>query len=228
MKKIVSFVLVLLVCFSLYGCKKEEVIVDDDSEINKPINSENIELKKLVAVQDLGYIPGEYELGLILFKVSNSNSKSVRVNINIEYYDPANNKIDSDEIYARVGTNRATYTMVRMYPEKQKFNSYKYTYSVTPDDGYEEMFSKVGVLYSKSNGKVSIKTTNSSSRVTTAVIYVVFYNSGKIIDVKDYYEYDVTSGSSKTGTVDFPVDKYGRKMAFDKVEVILEQVSTDL
>lgn len=228
MKKIISVLFIALLCLCLFGCKKDEEIISNTSELDKPINSETVELKKKVSIKDLGYIPGEYGLGLILFKVSNGNSKSVKVTINIEYYDSSKNKIDSDVIYARVGVNRATYTIMRMYPEKQQFDSYNYTFSVSPDDGYEEIFSKVGVLYSNTNGKITVKTTNNSTRVTTATIYAVFYNSGKIVDVKDYTEYDITSGSSKIGIIEHPVDKNGKKMKFDKVEVVLEQVSTDL
>ena len=229
MKKIIKLLCVLLLVISLFGCKKDdEEIIGGNSEIDKPINNENVELKKSVIVQDLGYIPGEYEIGLILFKVSNNNTKDVKVTINIEYYDSSNRKIDSDEIYVRVGNNKATYAMMRMYVDKEPFSSYKFTYSVKSDEGYSDIYSKVGVLYSNSNGKVTIKTTNNSSRVTTATVYVIFYNSGKIIDVKDYKEYDVTSGSAKSGSVDYPVDRKGKKMKFDKVEVVLEQVTTDL
>ena len=227
MKRICSFLILVLFCFCLIGCGEDETI-SNNSEIDKPINQENSELKSLVSVNDMGYIPGEYGLGLILMKVSNGNKKEVKVTINIEYYDKDNNKVDSDETYVRVGVNKAAYAMVRMFVEKVEYSTYKYTYSVIADEGYDKINSNVKVSYSNNNNKIGIKTTNNSSRVTTACVFVLFYNSGKIVDVKDYYEYDITSGSSKTGSVDYPIDKNGKKMSVDKVEVVLNQVTTDL
>ena len=226
MKKIISIIFICLLCFCMVGCNEEET--ETNITIDTPINIESTELKKLVSVQDLGFIGGEYNRGLLLFKISNNNSKAVTVTINVEYFDSNGMKIDSSEVNVRVSSNRGAYGLIRMYEEKSPFSTYKYDFSVKSLENYDNIYSNVNVYYSNSNGKINIKTTNNSSRVTTATVFVIFYNSGKIVDVKDYKEYDVTSGNSKTGSVDYPMQTAKSKMSFNRVDVVLNEVTNEL
>ena len=228
MKKIIfKSLLVFIICLSLFGCKKDEE-VNTDITIDKPISNVNSELKKKIVVQDLGYIPGEYNSGLILFKVSNGNDEAVLATVNVEYYDNSGLKVDSGEVYVKVGSKKAAYALVRMFPEKVAFSTYKYTYSAKSEKNYDNIYSNVKVYYGNNNKVISVKTTNESPRVTTATIFAIFYNSNKIVDVKDYYEYNVKSNTSKIGVINYPMQNSKTKMAVDKVEIFLNEVTNSL
>lgn len=226
--KLLIICLLLISCFCLYSCGKE----DEEEIIEKPdvIVSEKDDIKSKINLQNVGLVIGEYSNRYTVIKVNNGNDRAIYVDVKITYYDASGNEVDMRDVYVRVGSFRSAYAVDRMFAEDVDFATYKYDFDVSTEKlrEYETIYNNMKVTYVDTGKNVNINFNNIGDRPTTVSVYVFFKKDGNIVAVSDATEYNLPASNIKTQVIDYPHKTANILIPFDKIEVVLNEVSTEL
>lgn len=227
MKKILIILLMIFMCFNLSACKDEE---EENKEEKPVVVDETVDIRKNITLQDVGLVIGEYSNRYTVIRVNNSNDRAIYVDVKITYFDNNGSQVDARDVYVRVGAHRSAYAINRMFSEDVSFTSYKYDFDVSAEklEDYESIYNNMSVTYVDNNNSVKIKFTNKGNRTSTVSAYVFFRSNGNIVAINDVTEYNLTPNTSKEQTISYPYKTYSTFIPFDRIEVILNEVSTEI
>ena len=229
MKKFL-LIIVLFMCFNLTACKKDN---EEEKEPGVPSvvdDSEKVDIRSKVSVQEIGVIVGEYSNRFTVARVNNNNDRAIYVDVKISYYDNKGQLTDTRNVYVRVGAHRSAYAVDRMFAEDVSFSSYKFDFDVSLEtlEDYESIYDGIKVTYVDTGKGVDVNFANNGKRTTTATAYIFFRKDGKIVSVNEVKEFNITPGSKKTQKITYPYKTYSTLIPFDRIELILNEVSTEL
>lgn len=228
MKKILLFLLIIIMCFGLCSCKKEEEIINDKPNEDKI--DEKVDIRKNITLQDIGLIVGEYSHKYTVIKVSNSNDRAIYVDVKLTYYNNNNEVVDNKNVYVRVGSKKSAYAIYESFYEDPDFSTYKYDFDVSTEklESYESIYNNVKVTYIDTGKGIDIDFLNNGNVNTTASAYVLFRNNGNIVAINEVTEYDLMPLSKKTKSISYPYKNSKKLISYDRIEVVLNEVSTEL
>ena len=222
MKKIVKIlVVILLAVFVVTGCNNEE----EGGNNQQPKTSEYDDYNKNIEVANLGKYDGEFDIRFAVLKISNYNSVPVYVDAHYEMYDSNKSVMYTKDVLLRVPANRAVYAIARQDPEEETFNSFSYNVKVREEkiSDYDEVFNNISISGRNDGNNIIVNVSNKSKRTTNIYGLVIFYRSSKIVEIKEANEYNLMPTSVRDITVEYPYN-----INFDKFEVVLNEVGTEL
>ncbi len=226
MKKILKlFSLMLITCLIFTGCEK-----DEDPNPETPIVDENEQVEKKIHTTEVSMFNGEFNDKYVVLKVQNDNDKPVYLNYSFEMFDKNKIKLYNKEVYVRVGSKDSAYVVAIQDLEEKSFNSYTYTMKVQKDklEDYDLIKSNIKVDYSNNGKEIIVNLNNIGNRTTTAYALVFFYKNNSLVAVKDATSYNLVPYKVDNISVSYPIKTIKEKISFDKVQVVLNEVSTEL
>ena len=229
MKRLFKISLLLVVCFMLVvGCKKKPV--EDPVEEPTPVDNIKEELNKKVVIEDLGVFDGELGERDGLLKITNNNDVAVYVRVSLEMLDSNKNVINTKEKYVRVGKNNSAYVVIRQEYDEAKYASYTYTSEIDEEkiEDYDSIFKKIDISYKETSDNIVVSVINKGNRTTTVYGLLIFYKNNKIVAVSEATEYNLMHTSTRNIEVRYPLEKIGKKISYDRIYLVLNEVSTEL
>ncbi len=226
-KKTLVLLIILVLCISLSACKKDE---EEKEKVPEAKTNEKIDLKKNVSIQDVGYVVGNYDDRHVIVKVSNNNDRAIYVDVKFSYRDSNGNQLDERNVYVRVGAHKTAYAIDEFYVEDVYFDNYKYDFDVSLEklDDYETIYNNMKVNYVDTGSKVNVTITNNGNRTSTVKAWVLFRKDGKVVALNSVSEYNLTPGNTKTQSINYPHKTNSILIPFDRIEVVLNEISTEL
>ena len=229
MKKLFKiFGLVLIICLVVCGCGKDNKGEEGEGGSSKENAQKQVEGK--LTATEVGFFNGEFKERTVVLKVENGNKKPVYVNVSFEMYDDAGNMLYNKEIYVRVGANSSAYAVAIRDAEEADFTSYKYTLKNMDEtlDDYEKIYSGINYTYNDNGRHVTVTYTNNGKRTTTVYGLVMYYKKNNLVAVVEATEYNLMPTSTRDVEVRYPIETVTKKISFDRFEVVLNEVSTEL
>ena len=226
MKKFIKVLsLFLIVGVLLCGCDNEEKKVEE----NKPQEVET-NYEKNITTTEVSMFTGEFGDKYVVLKSTNNNDIPVYINYSFEMFDSNKEKMYNKEVLVRVGSHDVAYVVAIQDLEEKSFDSYTYTYKVLDDklEGYDLIKNGVKLESKNTGSKVVVTFNNTGNRTTTAYAYVFFYKNNKLVAVKDAISYNLVPFKIDNVDVDYPIKTVNEKISFDKIAVVLNEVSTEL
>lgn len=233
MKRLLKVFSIVLICLLVVcGCN-DELEGEEFNLIEKekePIIDQNTDLEKLIATNEVAFFNGEFNDKTIVLKVQNNNSRPVYLNYSFEVFDKSKTKLYNKEVYVRVGSNNVAYVIAIQDLEESTFDSYTYKMTVLKDklENYDSIKSGIKSDYSDNGKSITATFTNNGNRTTTVYGWLFFYKDNKIVAVKDATSYNLTPSKTNNVKVDYPIKTVKKKIPFDRVNLIVNEVSTEL
>ena len=85
------------------------------------------------------------------------------------------------------------------------------------------------VLKISDNKKNLIVTVNNvGKKTTTAYDLLLFYKNGSLVAVKDVISYNIIPYKIDNIEVDYPILKVNQRISYDRIELVVNEVSTEL
>ena len=224
MKKFLKIIsLVIISCLIICGCENEEITSNEEEKNNN-------ELISNIDTSEVGFFNGEYNDKNIVLKAKNNNNKPLYLNYSFEVFDKKKNKLFNKEVIVRVGAKDSAYVIGIQDLEEPSFDSYSYTISILNEelDDYEIVKRNIKADYTDNGKKITVTFNNTGSRRTTVYGVLLFYKSKKLVAVKEVIAYNLTPHNTDEIKVDYPIKKENQKISFDKIELVVNEVSHEL
>ena len=140
-------------------------------------------------------------------------------------YNSSKALIYSKDELVRVGSYKSAYAIGRQDPEENKFDSFSYNVEVRKEkiNDYDETISSARASGKNDGSNIIVSLSNMGNRTTNIYGLVIFYNNGKIVEIKDATAYNVMPTGVRDVTVEYPYN-----LSFSKFEVIVNEVGTEL
>ena len=229
MKKLIKvFGLLLVICLVVCGCGKDGEEEGKNSETAKEKANKVVEGN--LSATEVGFFNGEFKEKTVVLKIDNNNKKPVYVNVSFEMYDAEGNMLYNKEVYVRVGANNSAYAVAIQDQEEDTFVSYKYTLKNMDEelDSYEKIYSNIAYTYNDNGRHINVTYTNNGKRTTTVYGLVLYYKNNNLVAVVEANEYNLMPTSTREVEARYPVESSTKKIAFDRFEFVLNEVSTEL
>ena len=226
MKKFIKVICLVLICgLMLCACKEEKLPVEEPKEEDK-----NVQIEKNIKNSEVRLFYGEFNDRTVVLKVQNNNNKPVYLNYSFEMYDSSMNKLFNKEVYVRVGRNDSAYVVAIQDLEEPTFNSYSYKMSVLDEElvDYDDIKRGVKVSYRNDVSKLITTFENKGNRTTTAYGLFLFYKNNSLVAVKDAISYNLVPYNTEDVIVEYPLMKIDKRIDFDSIELVVNEVSTEL
>lgn len=226
MKKYIKlFSLLLITCLIISGCTKDEEPLPE-----KPVGNENEKVEEKIHTSEVSMFNGEFNDKYVVLKVQNDNDKPVYLNYSFEMFDKNKVKLYNKEVYVRVGSKDSAYVVAVQDLEESSFDSYTYTMKVQKDklEDYENIKNNVKVDYTNNGKEISVSFNNVGNRTTTVYGLVFFYKNNTLVAVKEATSYNLVPYKVDNISVSYPIKTIKEKISFDKVQVVINEVSTEL
>lgn len=225
MKKIIKISCLLFVfLFVVCACKNDGEVVEE-----KPIETETSEEKK-ITTSEVRLFNGEFNDKTVVLKVQNDNDKPVYLNYSFEMYDKNKTKLYNKEVYVRVGKKDSAYVVAAQDLEEPSFDSYSYKMNVLKEEllDYDLIKSNIKISYQDSKKNLIVTVNNVGNRTTTAYGLLLFYKNGSLVAVKDVISYNIIPYKIDNIEVDYPILKVNQRIDYDRIELVVNEVSTEL
>jgi ABC-type glycerol-3-phosphate transport system substrate-binding protein len=229
MKKIIKvFGLMLIICLFVSGCGKDNNGENGEGSTSKENAQKQVEGK--LSATEVGFFNGEFKEKTVVLKIENGNKKPVYVNVSFEMYDEAGTMLYNKEVYVRVGANNSAYAVAIQDAEEPTFASYKYTLKNMDEtlEDYEKIYNGIKYTYNDNGRHVTVTYTNDGKRTTTVYGLVMYYKNNNLVAVVEATEYNLMPTSVRDVEVRYPIETVTKKISFDRFEVVLNEVSTEL
>lgn len=230
MKKLFKLVSVLLIClFVVCGCKDKPAPEEPGGDTPNPDNTE-VELEKNIKTNEVGFFNGEFNDKTIVLRVENNNNKPVYLNYSFEVFDKNKEKLYNKEVYVRVGSMNGAYVVAIQDLEEKSFDSYTYKMTVLKEDldDYDEIKQGIKSEYTNNGKEIVVSFNNTGIRTTTVYGWLFFYRNNSLVAVKEVTSYNLIPYKVDNISVSYPIKTIGNLIQFDKVQLITNEVSTEL
>ena len=226
MKKIIKISCLLLVfLFIVCACKNEDEVVDEP-----PVEKETNNLEKKITTNEVRLFNGEFNDRTVVLKVQNENDKPVYLHYSFEMYDKNKTKLYNKEVYIRVGKKDSAYVVSAQDLEEPSFDSYSYQMNVLDDEllDYDLIKSNIKISYQDNKKNLIVTVNNVGKKTTTAYGLLLFYKNGSLVAVKDVISYNIIPYKIDNIEVDYPILKVNQRISYDRIELVVNEVSTEL
>ena len=226
MKKFIKVLsIIFLFSFVICACKNEEEPPIEEP----PEKTESTELKN-IKTTEVRMFNGEFNDKTVVLKVNNDNTKQLYLQYSFEMYDKNKIKLYNKEVFVRVGKKDSAYVVAIQDQEESSFESYSYSVTVLDDELVDYDIIKYNIKSSyQDNGKTIIATlSNQGKRTTTAYGLLLFYKSNSLVAVKTATAYNLLPYQSESIEVDYPIIKINQRISYDRIEFVVNEVSTEL
>ena len=228
MKKIIKLFFVIIFClFVITGCN-DDVVPDDNKEENKTSEYDNY--NKNIGIVSLGKYEGEFGYKFAIYKINNENIIPLYVNLSFQLYNSNKVMLYNRDMTVRVGANTSAYAIVRQDIDEDPFDSIGYTYEVRKEElkDYFAAYSSIRVSGIDTGKNIKVNISNQGNRTISAYGLVFFYKGGTIVEVLEANYINLMPTGVQEVIVDYPLKKANTKISFDKFEVVLNEVGTEL
>lgn len=229
MRRVIKICSILLIClFMICGC-------NDNQEEYTPTSSDDpivpeTSLESNIKTSEVALFNGEFNDKTIVLKVRNDNNRPVYLNYSFEVFDKNKRKLYNKEEYVRVGSMNAAYVVAIQDLEESPFETYTYKMTVLDDElqDYDLIKDSIKSDYINDGKSIIVSYNNIGKRTTDVYGWLFFYNNNKLVAVKDAKVYNLTPFKTDSVSVTYPIKTVNKKIAFDRVELITNEVSTEL
>ena len=220
-------VISLIIAMSLILCGCDNEVVNPEENISE---TESNKIIDNIETSEVGFFNGEYNDKNIVLKVNNNNNKPVYLNYSFEVFDNKKNKLFNKEVIVRVGAKDSAYVIGIQDLEEPSFDSYSYKISLLNEslDDYESIKKTIKADYNDNGKIIKLTFNNTGYRSTTVYGVLLFYKSKKLVAVKEVTAYNLKPHNVEEIKVDYPIKKANQKISFDKIEFVVNEVSTEL
>jgi uncharacterized protein YcfL len=228
MKKYLKlFSLFLIIGLVLCGCAKDE---EEVTELDNPPVVEENNLEKNITTSEVSMFTGEFSDKCVVLMSKNDNDKPVYINYSFEMFDKNKRKLYNKEVYVRVGSKDSAYVVAIQDLEEESFDSYSYTFKVLEDklNDYDIIKNGIKTEYKDTGKNIVVTFNNIGKRTTTAYGLVFFYKNNKLVAVKNVESYYLVPYKIDNIDVTYPIKTVSERILFDRVDFILNEVSTEL
>jgi len=203
MKKIIVAFLALILAIGITAC-------NTDSDI---VKSNDIDLVNNITKETVFGVDGR-----LIVVLNNNNSKNVKLEIEVFFYDEANGitDIEADIIHMKANSEFA-YEIREVYSEQEIIE-----FSIKAEED-KINFQTTDLIISnkvKTEETINFKVKNNSDEMLEYITAaVVFYKDGKIIGLNKTGETNVEPGSSAEMLATLPTDSNYNKVDFDDYKI---------
>lgn len=236
MKKIFTFLIIVLLIFIFSGCsikvnipknnkktktltkeentkketKKDEKKTEEQEEVSKEDLTKNI-----VETEEIG------ENGKLILFVENKNDISVSLNVEVEFYNDSELITTAKERLYGVGAKSKI--AFEMYDSPEVYTSYKVFISAESLSTYKCYVEEIDVKENFENDKVIVKITNNSDdEIDYIKIAVVYYKKNKAVGISEGIVSSVKSGKSVNLNVNTAYNKDYNAVEYDNYKVFVD------
>ena len=230
MKKIFKvFGLLLVICLFVCACGKNGENGENGSGESKEEAKNKVIEGKLSATEE-GFFKGEFNEQTIVLKVTNGNKNPVYVNVAFEMYNAEEVMMYNKDVYVRVGANASAYAVFIKDSEDEEFASYKYELKNMNEElkDYGSILSGITYTFNDNGRHITVSYTNDGKRTTNVYGYVLYYKNNALVAVVEANYFNLMPTSTKEVEVRYPIRTVTSKIQFDRFEVVLNEVSTEL
>ncbi len=239
MKRAILAVLCITLClFMLVGCKLSVSTPDtnvstyEEKEESKDLSfgeklrlemEEKEDLSKHIEVKD-----AKLKNDKIALFIKNNNSKDIRVEIEVEFYDESDKLVDTELAYLPIlGKNTETVEIVSTGLLKSiEYDHYKVKIKKVDFamDMYTTYQDKVELTTNDTGKQIMIQAKNTSSEtINSAVVLVLFYKGDTIVETQSGYISDCGPGETANLKIIYPMDySTFENVEFDNFEAIVQ------
>ena len=222
--KVISllFILVFVVC----ACKKNEEVPKEE----KPVETDTSKEEDKITTSEVRMFNGEFNDKYVVLKVQNDNDKPVYLHYSFEMYDKNKSKLYNKEVYVRVGKKDSAYVVAAQDLEEPSFDSYSYKMDVLKDEltDYDNIKGNIKISHQDTGKNLIVTINNVGNRTTTAYGLLLFYKSGALVAVKDVVSYNIIPYKIDNIEVYYPLLKVNQRISYDRIELVVNEVSTEL
>lgn len=236
MKKIFTFLIIMLSIFIFSGCSIKVNIPKNNKKTNDTTKEENKkketkkeekknEEKEEVSKEDLTRnIVETEEIGangkLILF-VENKNDISVSLNVEVEFYNDTELITTTNERLYGIGAKSKV--AFEIYDSPEEYTSYKVFITAESLSAYKCYVEDIDVKESFEKNKVTVQITNNSDdEIDYIKIGVVYYKKNKAVGISEGIVSSVKSGKTVNLNVNTAYDKDYNVVEYDTYKVFVD------
>jgi hypothetical protein len=195
--------------------KKSEKKKDKDKEEKEEINPTEA-LKKLVTVKN------EVKLanGGLLFVVSNTSSKVLALDFEVEFYDANALILGTSTDYVTIAPNSDGYVYFNEYAVKSGYAEYKTNMNIEDFTNVQKVvkISETEFTKNETEDELILQYKNTGTETLGYVSAIVlFYSNNQIVAYDDATKFDVQAGSN--ANLSFYIDLIKEESAYDRYEI---------
>ena len=232
MKRFLKIFSILLIAILLFGCTKEEENNNDNEIDNTKIKEqqEKINLLDNIVSKKVAFFDGEFNDRTVILEAKNNNNRPVYLHYSFELYNKDKVKLYNKEVIVRVGSNSTSYVVAIQDIEEPPFYSYTYKVDVLNDklDDYNSIKSQIKSSYNDNGKEIVVSFNNAGIRTTTVYGLLLFYKDSKVVAVKNVESYNLMPYQTSNVKVSYPIKTISKKIPFDEIKLVVNEVSTEL
>jgi uncharacterized protein YcfL len=234
MKRILKlFSIVLIVILLLGGCEKEEEKNNNENKVdNTKIKEEQEKINLLdnIVTKKVAFFNGEFNDKTIILEAKNNNNRPLYLHYSFEVYDKSKVKLFNKEVIVRVGSNSSAYVVAVQDLEESSFDYYSYKVDILNDklDDYNSIKREIKSGFNDNGKEIVVSFNNTGIRTTTVYGLLFFYKNNNIVAIKNVKSYNLMPYQTNYIKVSYPIRKINKKISFDTVKLVVNEVSTEL
>lgn len=190
-------------------------------EENKKEESKTTDEKDLIS--NVKYTDEVLDNGDIIVFIENKNTTEVSFTLDIEYYDEEGTKVDSN-YDAVIGLPSKEKTVLRFYRTEREYKNYELHAKNMNGTFFSSQYKDVSITSKDDKEKEEIVVTlknNSSKKIESAKVAVVFYKNNKIVGYSYDSEYEIEGNKAVALYINYPYDIKYDEVEFDSFEAYL-------
>ena len=151
-------------------------------------------------------------------------------NYSFEVFNKNKDKLYNKEVNVRVGSKDEAYVVAIQDLEEPSFDSYIYTMNVLSDklDDYGIIKGNIKSDYNNDGKNIVVSLSNTGNRTTTVYGLLFFFKDNRMVAVKEATSYNLIPYKTDNIKVTYPLKTVTNKISFDKVSLVVNEVSTEL
>ena len=232
MKKLFTFIMILLLVFGFTGCsiipnktnvKKNQVVTPVREKKNKDEEKEVEEKEEKEWSKNITHEEEQIENGKLVLFAENKNDIAVNLFVTVEFYEKDELKVtDKESLYGVGAKNKIA---VSIYDTPDTYDSYKVSIEAKDEKSYKCYTDKLEVIDSEEDDKVVIQATNKSEAIIDYVsISVVYYKDGKAVGLSTGFDSTIKPDKTANFNIYPAYTKDYEYVEYDTYKVFINQV----